>query len=110
MNNAAFKEIAGLTDHELAFFVKGRLPYLHESVREEMMQYVRSVRGLSEEEILQLITRKIDAVNWWSARCDRCGSGRLELERYKKSCLLCGYFSTRNELLKLLSQLLAFLD
>lgn len=109
MNDAAFKEIAGLTDHELAFFVKGRLPYLHENVQEEMMQYVQSVRRLSEEDIRQLISQKINAANWWSPRCDRCGSGKLELERYKKSCLLCGYFSTRNELRKLLSGLLDFL-
>lgn len=105
MNNAAYKQLTGYTDHELAFFAKYRLPYLDEKVKEEIESYVRLERNLEADRMADLVAERIPPGKFWKVRCSRCGSEKLELEQYKKSCLICSFTSSRNDLLRWLNDL-----
>ncbi len=110
MNEAAYRQMTGYTDHELAFVIQYRVPFLDENQQREIKDYVQQVRKLDAERIAYLVAERIPPdKKFWKAHCSRCGSAKLELERYKKSCQICGYTTSRNELLRLLNDLLSVL-
>lgn len=43
-------------------------------------------------------------------RCSRCGSGKLEIEKYQKRCLVCEKTTSRNHFLKALSYIWAIVS
>jgi len=109
MQNDSINFLRQLSDKELAFFKKYRLPNLNKNSGEEITEFLAKKEAWETPPHLLENTLTIDSMNKDDIRCPRCDSAKIIVSKYKQSCLVCEYSTYRNRLLKSLNYILQFI-